>query len=449
MIAIIAELTNHVAIFTMELLVWIGLFSMTLELKYKDEKILVGILGLFLGWLIGIYFLPIENINRVSLLSVGVICCLIFKGKWLYKCFMLILGLCVSAILEIGIVASLSIVLKSDFKTVYYDKFLAEIVVQIIKLIVTGSIVLGLKKYFYQKINKYYNHKIKAKQILFFMVLPTASLIMTMALLDEIIKINGGNLLLSFSIAMVVCLLIFNFTMLVLIEKEYENTHYQQVNAMIKKQLETQFKHYESLQTIHQGTRALKHDMKNHIMCIGSLVEMGNLEAMQEYIKKITMKLEQLDLEIRTGDAIADAVLSEKAMECKEKNIRLEIEGGFCKKDKIDPIDRCTLLANAMDNAIEACSNLPEHIQKYVHVNILCHKEHLFITIKNPIIKQERISNNSIKTSKCFKQHHGYGIDNMQKCVEKYEGNFKISYEDNIFVLEAVFGPSIYKEQIA
>ena len=51
--------------------------------------------------------------------------------------------------------------------------------------------------------------------------------------------------------------------------------------------------------------------------------------------------------------------------------------------------------------------------------------------IENPIL--EKLNLNRLETTKNEKEKHGFGIKNIKSIVEKYEGNFQIEVENQLF----------------
>ena len=96
-----------------------------------------------------------------------------------------------------------------------------------------------------------------------------------------------------------------------------------------------------------------------------------------------------------------------------------------------DP-DVCGLLANAYDNAIEACIS-QEHA--YIHTKANSTKNHTFIEIRNSIPKRIKIHHNSLKTTKGDKYNHGYGLEIMKQIAHKYHGSCEISSSNTEFTL--------------
>ena len=91
------------------------------------------------------------------------------------------------------------------------------------------------------------------------------------------------------------------------------------------------------------------------------------------------------------------------------------------------------MLTNALDNAITACRDIQNSTVKITsrETEMGCR-----ITISNPVKIEPQIKNGKIKTSKSDKKNHGFGIENIRKTVEKYNGFLKLGCENKTFKLD-------------
>lgn len=53
------------------------------------------------------------------------------------------------------------------------------------------------------------------------------------------------------------------------------------------------------------------------------------------------------------------------------------------------------------------------------------------ILVENPVVGKVDI--NELRTTKADKENHGLGLKNIKSIVQKYEGNFQIEIENQIF----------------
>ena len=101
----------------------------------------------------------------------------------------------------------------------------------------------------------------------------------------------------------------------------------------------------------------------------------------------------------------------------------------------LSSMDLCTIFSNLISNAFEAACQADK---KEVDVSIKVIETKLLIVVSNYTKEKPDIIDGKIKSSKKEK-NHGYGIKNIKKCVENNEGDFNITFVDNIFTAEVFF----------
>jgi sensor histidine kinase YesM len=99
------------------------------------------------------------------------------------------------------------------------------------------------------------------------------------------------------------------------------------------------------------------------------------------------------------------------------------------------PTDLCVLLGNSVDNAIEACDELPNGMERKITVECNCSSGFLFLTVRNPIAKPVSICDNRVHTTKKDRALHGFGISSMHKVAKKYDGTLKLDADEGFFTV--------------
>ncbi len=109
------------------------------------------------------------------------------------------------------------------------------------------------------------------------------------------------------------------------------------------------------LETLNSAMRAQRHDFKNHLQVLSALLEMEEYEEASEYIKKLNVNLRTLGKAMKTSLPALNALLLAKTSVCEQKRIVLELEVKTVLDElPIAPWQLCLLLANLIDNAIDA-----------------------------------------------------------------------------------------------
>lgn len=198
-------------------------------------------------------------------------------------------------------------------------------------------------------------------------------------------------------------------------------------------QLSAELKHYEEMVRKNEDIRAFRHDYKNNLYSIKALAAAGKCEDVVNFVSGLNDELKLSDNRYKTGNYLADAIISEKAGQAEKSEITVEFSG-VIPDTGIENNDLCAILSNALDNAVRACEEIaPRRIK--IHSELTANG----ITIKfiNPVKENVQIKNNSIKSTKSDKANNGFGIANIKKAVRKYDGYVELKCENRMFCLEA------------
>ncbi len=249
-----------------------------------------------------------------------------------------------------------------------------------------------------------------------------------------------GDIELLQSISVGTYILIFFICIIILIlgiNEEMNKLYYKWSNECMGEQLEKQLKYYHKLEEFNKETRAIKHDMRNHMIIIRSLAQRGELDKLEQYIGEMEHTTERLGCIIHTGHSIVDAILNDKLQIAKEKNIQMEYEVKLSKQLGLDDMDLCVIFANSLDNAIEACENIEASRVKRIQMKAVCDRGYFFYNIKNTANGRVEMNNKKeIPTNKKDSINHGFGLANIRKSVQKNNGNMNIISKEEEFYLE-------------
>ena len=156
-------------------------------------------------------------------------------------------------------------------------------------------------------------------------------------------------------------------------------------------------------------------------------IENGNTEAAETYLKQLLHDYETSIFKyIYIDNSAVNSILNMKISRCHANkiDIKTEIESDF---SDFSDIDICVLLANLLDNAIEASLNVDS---PQITVSIRNEKNYLCILIRNRIESSVLEENGQLHTTKKDKSKHGLGVYSISQIVDKYDG-MKNYYEKN------------------
>ncbi len=252
---------------------------------------------------------------------------------------------------------------------------------------------------------------------------------------------NGEAKSLSFGAIMVILLsLAFMSVFVVMTVKLTESRYYSTLNGINESYLNAQKDYYEVKQTSDNEIRRIRHDMKNHLICIRDLASQKKYDELENYINEISDTVKEADRLIHTGNGIVDAIVNDKAARARRLGIRFEWEGTVSGLE-ISAVDSCTLVSNLLDNAIEACEKV-DVAKRYIGMSFRRSEHFLFMTCENASVRIVELTDGRPLSTKSDKYNHGFGLENISRCVRKYGGELRLSSElredTPYFIAEAV-----------
>ena len=199
-------------------------------------------------------------------------------------------------------------------------------------------------------------------------------------------------------------------------------------------QMDLQQTNYERLLQNDEQLRRFRHDYKNHMIVVTSLLNAGLADEAKEYLETIRVSSGMGEKKFLTGNFVADAILNNKLSLAEEFDIELSFSGVIPDKG-VEHADLCTVIGNLIDNAIEGTERFPG--KRYVRVRAAVRNGFLTVTVTNPVEKRIPIRGNRIRTTKSDAGNHGIGLKNVAAAVKKYNGNMVLSCDDSQFTADA------------
>lgn len=168
---------------------------------------------------------------------------------------------------------------------------------------------------------------------------------------------------------------------------------------------------------------SFRHDIKNHLSCLKSLMQEGKQEEAFFYLDTLTNTVKQLDSSIFTGNAFADAILHEKYAVMTDKKISFTEEICLPEKCRLEPVELCCIFSNLLDNAIYACEQLPAG-KRWIKARAFVRQSQLVIVIENSVVI-DMPTNRTSKRDSTIKE--GIGLSNVRSIIEKYGGVMELA----------------------
>lgn len=192
--------------------------------------------------------------------------------------------------------------------------------------------------------------------------------------------------------------------------------------------------HYQEVENMYRQVRGWRHDYRNHIQMMKVLAANGDLEGLKAYLDQLDTDLNTVDTVVKTGNAMADAILNSKISLAKSKGIPVQVDAHIPVKLKMSELDLCCILGNLFDNAIEASLSLPED-RRLIRVYMDMKGSQLYISFTNftAAKKMEKVGKR-FRTTKG--EGHGFGLVRIDNIIERLDGYLSRNSEDGAFTTE-------------
>ena len=203
---------------------------------------------------------------------------------------------------------------------------------------------------------------------------------------------------------------------------------------LLEQEFQNQTEKYTQLVGSMEELRRFRHDMKNHFMCVDSLLLDDNIQEARDYIHSITNIVANAFTLETNNNYIFNTLINEKLQMASQLDTKIHKTIAINRKLDIKDVDVCILFGNALDNCIDALRKV-EKEKRELSLTIILSGEILSAEIVNTIDRPVLITNETIATTKNEKSKHGIGLKNIKTTVEKYDGEVHMDASNNKFKL--------------
>lgn len=225
-----------------------------------------------------------------------------------------------------------------------------------------------------------------------------------------------------------------------------QSAYIQSRNRLYEQQLDLCSHQAEERELHYLELRRMRHDMKNHLLGILVMVNVGQAKEAGDYIQKmlddgIGTSTDEIS---HTGNIVVDSLVNHKYAISLKDGIRFEARVFIPSVLPFQGGHLAIIFGNLLENALEACRKLPQE-QKYIILEATYTKEIIQICIKNS--SPENSKKDSIGrflTTKEDTGYHGIGLASVEQALAGYNGELFIEHENGEFRASAVlYGNSI------
>ena len=225
------------------------------------------------------------------------------------------------------------------------------------------------------------------------------------------------------------------------------NSYSQKVEKdLLEQKLKTYTNQLDVIMQSQEKIRSLQHDMKHHMMELKGMALESNNAQMIVYLGKMKNFMDNPAEYIYSGHKEIDSVLNYMIQRAKNILIKVDAKIKIPHNLACHSFDLNVILGNLLENAIEAAKQTEE---KKLNINLEWNKGVLFIGIQNSYLSKPEIRVHEFITSKNKRERHGFGLANVKRIVEMYNGTIAIYQKEKMFNVDIILYMSNIEQDIS
>ena len=405
-----------------QLILWLVAVGLILPRRFSMPVTVVISFVCLLTWLL-IPFLPLLSPVRIlaGIILFPIYVQILFQGKWYIK---LLLS---SSILAVLLVSEALMIPLFALKTLPASMPISEQIINntiyfFIHVILLASLVAAVK---YLKLRR--TGEQVDRLVFLFLLFP----------ISQYFAFSGWfipeppyvNISVGFSIFAVILFLVADAGLIVAMAAVSHSAALKTQNDLLQEQVTAEQEHYSALTANYEEIRRLRHDIDNHLFTIRALLSDGKSEEAAAYATEVY----RADLFVNhripgCENSVVASFILHKQTELAAKSIALQPELAIPADLKISNLDLICALGNLLDNAAEACSEIPDSTI-YLRVRFLA--PYLQILVSNPCPAEEPAP----KRRRIAELPRGIGQEILSQMVQRYDGHMEQSKADGLYTV--------------
>lgn len=210
-----------------------------------------------------------------------------------------------------------------------------------------------------------------------------------------------------------------------------ETRHSAQLSAM---QVSALRGRVEATRATEEAIHIERHDMRHQLQAVAGMVEKGERAQALAFIGASQERLDALKPVRWCQNPVLDAIFSSYLEQAKRQGIQVEASLAVPESLPVDAMELSTVFANALENAIHACADVPEGERKLV-CRCLNHPQLMF-EVANTYAGQVRFDADGLPVAD--QPGHGVGTRSIAAFCEKHDASCAYEAKDGWFRIRVV-----------
>ena len=197
--------------------------------------------------------------------------------------------------------------------------------------------------------------------------------------------------------------------------------------------------HAEEVRDMYSYMIAQQHDLSKQYNIVHEMLASGHFDESQQFLSQLPLPKLPEDTFI-TGCLAVDALLTIKKLDMDRIGAVFSFHPYPLHALPTSESNFCAILANLLDNAIEAVAQLDDtQVKRKINLSLARSWSMFFITCENSADPAKiKIAGNQFISSKEQPSHHGYGTRNIRSIVNQLDGSYRCKWTGQYFRVEII-----------
>ena len=204
--------------------------------------------------------------------------------------------------------------------------------------------------------------------------------------------------------------------------------------SVLERELKQSGVELEALRHMETQTAIYQHDMRHHLTVLKGFLSVGDTQQAQEYIQKVQSDVETITPKQFCENALVNLLCSSFWVKAERKQVRLNISAKIPGDVTISDTELCSLLSNALENALHAAECLAEG-ERWVELYCGVKRNKLLVEVKNPYAGDIEIRD-GLPMSR--QSGHGYGCRSICAIAQRYRGHCSFEADNGVFTVQVI-----------
>lgn len=323
----------------------------------------------------------------------------------------------------------------------YQPSDMASLVFPSIPSMIIGNVTLAIVVLLILNVWRLATNSVDQNQLSLFMFFPVSQIYLLQILFFASTYYGNLALIPVFIISVILCVLA-DAGLIIAMKRLTHLSLLKEKLAFFEEHLNIQLSYYKQLSEYNQNIREYKHDLKNQLQTIYTLLDKRDTKNAKKYADELAISIDSSTPTPFCQNPVVDALLQNKYSIAKDSNIKMELAIHLGNETGIDDLHLCSVLSNLIDNALEACGKISDP-KILPYITVMCYEKAAFLIIKVTNSKQNKIllaRDKRILSTKPDTSKHGLGLTIVENIAKLYYGELRIRYSDHEFEAIAALG---------